>query len=102
MTKNPIINALAAAAYIGGLVQLMSLFVDSKVEVVAPLLIPMLMIGLFTLSAAVMALIFFYQPFQMYFDGEKKGAITLVLQSIGTFAVVVIVLFGIIVAVLHG
>lgn len=101
MTKNPIINALAAAAYIGGLVSLMSLFVDSKVETIAPLLLPMLMLGLFTLSAAAMVFIFFYQPFIMYFDGQKKEAITLVLQSFGCFAIVVVIVLGIVITVAH-
>jgi hypothetical protein len=92
MTKNPVINAFAAAAYIGGIVSLLSLFVDSKVEQTIPLLIPMVMISLFTLSAAVMGLIFFYEPFRMYFADEKEAAIKLVVQTVLTFAVLVALL----------
>ena len=98
MTKNPILNALAAAAYIGGLVGLMSLFVDSKVEETVPLLIPMLLISIFTLSAAVMGSIFFYQPFRMYFDGKKEEAVKLVAHTIATFAVLVVVLLVVVIA----
>lgn len=97
MTKNPILNALLAAAYIAGLVGLMSLFVDSKVEQTAPLLLPVLMISLFTLSAAVMGSIFFYQPFRMYFDGQKQEAATLVAQTIGAFGVMVVLLLGVVI-----
>lgn len=94
MTKNPLINALTAAAYIAALVGALSTFVDSQVETTAPLLLPALMISLFTLSAAIMALIFFYQPFRMYFDGQKQEAVKLVAQTIGVFAVLVVLLLG--------
>lgn len=87
MTKNPILNAILAAGYICGLVSLMSLFVDSEVEHVVPMLIPILMLSLFTLSAAVMTMIFFYEPFRMYFDGQKQEAVTLVVKTVGYFAV---------------
>ena len=86
MTKNPFINALLAAGYICGLVSLISLFADSEVEHVVPLLIPVLMLSLLTLSAAVMGAIFFYEPFRMYFDGQKQEAVTLIAQTIGCFA----------------
>ena len=97
MTKNPILNALAAAAYIAGLIGALSLFVDSKVETTAPLLLPALMVSLFTLSAAVMASIFFYQPFRMYFDGQKEQAVKLAAQTIGVFAVLVIALLAVVI-----
>lgn len=94
MTKNPILNALLAAGYIGVLVGALSLFVDSEVEHIAPLLLPLLMISLLTLSAALMGGIFFYQPFRMYFDGQKEQAVKLLAQSIGSFAVLVVILLG--------
>ena len=101
MTKNPILNAILAAGYICGLVSLMSLFVDSEVEHVVPMLIPILMLSLFTLSAAVMTMIFFYEPFRMYFDGQKQEAVTLVVKTVGYFAVfaVVVLATAIIIAV---
>ncbi len=97
MTKSPIINALLAAAYIVGLVSLMSLFVDSKVEEIMPFLLPILMISLFTLSAAVMGAIFFYQPFRMYFEGEKQQAFTLAAHTVGAFAVLVAALLTVVI-----
>lgn len=94
MTKNPFINALLAAGYICGLVSLMSLFVDSEVEHVVPMLIPILMLSLFTLSAVVMSMIFFYEPFRMYFDGQKQEAVTLVVKTVGYFAAFAAVLLA--------
>lgn len=99
MTKHPFINALLAAGYICGLVSLMSLFVDSEVEHTVPLLIPILMLSLFTLSAAVMSMIFFYEPFRMYFDGQKQEAVTLVAKTVGYFAVFAFVVLAIAVLV---
>ncbi|OGK11568.1 hypothetical protein A2954_01775 [Candidatus Roizmanbacteria bacterium RIFCSPLOWO2_01_FULL_37_12] len=49
---------------------------------------PIEFISLFTLSAAVMGFIFGYQPAQLYFDGKKKLAVNLFLQTIAYFAVI--------------
>ncbi len=84
MTKNPILNALSASAYIS-VIAFLAIYAP-HVDNVKSILIPMLMLSLFTLSAAVMAFLFFYQPFQLYFSGEKKKALHLFLQTIGAFA----------------
>ena len=73
MTKNPFINALTAVTYIVVLVSIMNLIPDngfdsSIVEFVAPILV----ISLFTLSAAVMGYVFCYQPLRLYLDGKKE------------------------------
>lgn len=84
MTKNPFLNAVAASLYIVLVVAVMS--VGTRI---APpkdsFLAPIAMISLFTLSAAVMAYIFCYQPILLYFDGKKKQATTLFLQTVGIF-----------------
>lgn len=93
MTKNPIINALSAALYIAGVVSI--LFFGSQFEGQEDtVLIPIAMLSLFSLSAAVMAFIFFYQPVTMYVEGEKKAAVTLLVQTIGSFAGVTAVLLA--------
>lgn len=96
MTKSPILNALIAALYIMSLVGLISLFADSEVERVLPFFMPIVVLSLFTLSAAFMGYTFFMQPFRMYFEGQKEQAIMLAAQTIGAFAVITIVLLGII------
>lgn len=97
MTKNPFLNALAAIAYIFLVASVM--FYGSKHA--GPdnsFLGPIAFISLFTLSAAVMACIFGYQPAQLYFDGKKKQAVKLLVQTIGIFGgytvIVVTLLFS--------
>lgn len=85
MSKSPFINAVAAAAYIVFIATVM----DSgtkRIGHVSSIIAPVAVLSLFTLSAAVMGYVFFFEPFQMYFDGKKKEAIHLALQSVAVFA----------------
>lgn len=54
------------------------------------ILAPITFISVFTLSAAIMAFIFFYQPLQLLIDGKKKEAVNLFIRTIGVFAGVTI------------
>src|SRR3989344_3311874 len=85
MAKNPILNALAAVLYITFVACVMFYGVEKKVPNNS-ILVPIAVLSLFTLSAAVMGYIFLYQPIQLYFDGKKKQAINLVLLTIAVFA----------------
>src|SRR3989344_1776138 len=94
MTKNPIHNALLASGYIVLVASLMffgSRFAGGPDTV----LVPIAMLSLFVLSAAVMAYLFLLQPVQMYLDGEKKEAIHLFAKTLATFAVITAILFAI-------
>ncbi len=90
MTKNPLINALAASLYIVVVASVMFYgpriagLVDQKDTVVAPIAV----ISLFTLSAAVMGWLFLSQPFQLYLDGEKKSAVSIFVQTVAVFAII--------------
>jgi len=92
VTKNPFINALAATLYITLVATIpffgKQLFGDGK-----SFLIPIAMLSLFTLSAAVMGYLFLYQPLLLLLDGHKKNAVKLFLQTIATFAGITAVLF---------
>jgi len=92
VTKNPFINALAATLYITLVATIpffgKQLFGDGK-----SFLIPIAMLSLFTLSAAVMGYLFLYQPLLLLLDGHKKDAVKLFLQTIATFAGITAVLF---------
>jgi hypothetical protein len=93
MTKNPFLNALAAGAYI----IIIGLVMDwgTKMAPKGPSLIaPIAVISLFTLSAAVMGYLFCYQPIQFYFDGKKKIAILLFLQTVAVFGILTAVALG--------
>ena len=92
MTKNPFVNAAGATLYIILVASLVfngqRLFGNGK-----SVLIPIAMLSLFTLSAAVMGYIFLYQPAQMYLDGKKKVALNLFLQTLATFAGITVLVF---------
>lgn len=96
MTKNPVINSLLATGYI----TLVSLGMEhaSRGHENEPdsFLAPVAFISLFTLSAAMMGLIFGYQPFKLYFDGKKKEAISHLFKTILTFAITTLILLTLI------
>lgn len=96
MTKSPIINSLFATGYI----TLVSFVMDyvSKQLPKGPqsFLAPVAFISMFTLSAAMMGLMFGYQPFELYFDGKKKEAVGLFLKTVLTFAITTSILLALI------
>lgn len=89
MTKNPLYNALAASAYIVLLVFLMNF--ESKIQIsenIASFIMPIIMLSLFTLSAAMMGYIFCYQPLRLFLEGEKEKAVKLFLKTVGIFGII--------------
>ncbi len=86
MTKNSLINALAASLYIVVVAFVMYYGPKLASEEKETILIPIAVISLFTLSAAVMGYLFLSQPIEMYFAGEKKEAISLFLKTVAIFA----------------
>jgi len=98
MSRNPIINAFSASAYIlliAGTLDLVSRTQGSKPDT---FFAPVAFLSLFTLSAAIMAYLFFYQPFQLFIDGKRKEAATLFLQTIGAFGAITIVIWILVIA----
>jgi hypothetical protein len=85
MTKNPILNALAAIVYIITIASVMFYGIENAAPIKS-VIGPIVIVSLFTLSAAVMGYIFFYQPLQLYLDGKKKDAVNLFLQTVAVFA----------------
>ena len=85
MTKNPYINALAAALYIVVVASIMTLGQKSGPD--PSVLVPIAVLSLFVLSAAVMGYVFFFQPVQMFLDGAKKESVDLFVKTIAAFAV---------------
>jgi hypothetical protein len=91
MSKNPVINGFSALAYIILIASVMywgTRMVKGPDTIIAPIAV----ISLFTLSAAVMGYLFCYQPIQLYFDGKKKQAVNLFLQTVTVFACITIIL----------
>lgn len=93
MTKNPFLNSFAASAYIALVVLLINFTSTLEPSSLDSFVAPLMMISLFTLSAAVMGYIFCYQPLRLYLDGKKEQAVRLFLQTIGVFACITLLFF---------
>lgn len=87
MTKNPVVNALGAAVYIILVVAVMTFVSQAQKNVPDNFLMPIVFLSLLTLSVAVMALLFFYQPLQFFIEGKKKEAVNLFAKTVGIFAI---------------
>lgn len=87
MSKNPLVNALGASAYIGLVVLLLNVVSRTQGNQPDTAFAPVAFLSLLTLSAAVMAYLFFYQPLQLFIGGKKKDAVDLFTRTVGAFAV---------------
>lgn len=98
MTKSPLLNALCASAYIILGVAVMTFVTQPLKDKPDTFFAPIVFLSLLTLSVAVMAVLFFYQPLMLFIDGKKKKAVNLFVQTVGVFAVftavVLILLFS--------
>lgn len=93
MTKNPIINGLSASIYIILVALVMNFIGKNASGINQSLLVPVAVISLFTLSAAIMGFLFGYQPGQLYFDKQKKEAVKLFLQTVAVFGAITVLVF---------
>ena len=92
MSKNPLINALGASGYIFLVVSIMTLVSQTQSNKPDTFFAPMAVLFMLTLSAAVMAYLFFYQPLLLVIDGKKKEAVSLFVRTIGIFAAITVVI----------
>jgi hypothetical protein len=91
MTKNPIVNALGASAYIFLVVAVMNFVTGPMKNKPDSFFAPIMLLFVLTLSVAVMAYLFFYQPFVLYFDNKKKEALDLFLKTILIFGMITLI-----------
>ena len=87
MTKNPFINALSSILYII-LVASVMFYGTEHTKPVHSVIVPVAVLSLFSLSAALMGYFFLYQPAQLYLDGKRKEATSLFVKTILVFAVI--------------
>lgn len=95
MTKNPILNALCAIAYIAGLVSLVfygQMIINVPFGDAPTVLIPIAFLSVFVFSAALMGYLFLYQPLLLILAGEKKQGTDLFLKTVAAFGVSAFVL----------
>ena len=92
MSKNPIINALSASAYIILGVTIMTFATEPLRNKPDTFFAPIVFLSLLTLSVAVMAFLFFYQPLLLFIEGKKKDAVNLFIKTVSIFAAITSVL----------
>lgn len=88
MSKNPLINAASASAYIILVVSIMTFVTSPLRNKPDTFFAPITMLFVLTLSVAVMAYLFFYQPLLLLIDGKKKPAVDLFVKTVGIFAAI--------------
>jgi hypothetical protein len=97
MSRNPIINAFSASAYIILVVSVMTFVTKPLRNKPDTFFAPVTVLFVLTLSVSVMAFLFFYQPLLLFIEGKKKEAVNLFVKTVGIFAtltaIVLILLF---------
>jgi len=88
MTKNPLINALSASAYITLIVTIMTFVTKPLQNKPDTFATPIIFLSMLSLSILIMAFLFFYQPILLFIDGKKKLALNLFVKTVGIFAVI--------------
>jgi hypothetical protein len=59
------------------------------------IIIPIAMLSLFVLSAAMMGYLFCLTPLQLYLDGHKKEGVNLFVGTLRIFAIITAFIFGV-------
>lgn len=94
MSKNPLVNATAAASYIIFVVSVMTFVTRPLRNKPDTFFAPITMLFMLTLSVTVMAYLFFYQPLLLFIEGKKKAAVDLFVKTVGAFAAMTAVVLG--------
>lgn len=96
MKWNPYLNAAGAAGYIGAVVLFMHFIQSLRHDTPDTLLDGMGAISLLVFSAAIMALLFFYQPVLKLIDNKRAEALSYFLKTLAMFGVITIVVLTIV------
>lgn len=91
MFKNPFANAFAASAYIILIVGVMTFATQPLRDKPDTFFAPVIVLFVLTLSVAVMAFLFFYQPLLFFIEGKKKEAVYLFVKTVEIFAAITVV-----------
>lgn len=94
MIKTPFVNALGASAYIVLVVTVMTFVTQPLKNKPDTFFAPITVLFVLTLSVAVMAYLFFYQPILLFIVGKKKDAVRYFASTVGFFAVFTIVVLA--------
>lgn len=91
MVKNPVVNAVSALVYIILVVAVMTYGTQPLHNKPDTFFAPVVFLLVFSLSAAIMAYLFFYQPLLLIIEGKKKAAVDFFVKTVGVFAIMTIV-----------
>lgn len=91
MSKNPVINALGASAYIVLVVCVMTFVTQPLKNKPDTLFSPIAVLFVLTLSAAVMSFLFFYQPVTLLTEGKKREAVDLFIKTVVVFGIITMI-----------
>ncbi|MFA6077524.1 MAG: hypothetical protein WC724_00735 [Candidatus Paceibacterota bacterium] len=89
--KKPFLYAFSAALYIVSLISVIYLASRFLKDVPETIIIPMTMLSIFVLSAAVMGFLFLSEPLSLLVEGKKREAIIYFAKIVGFFACFVII-----------
>lgn len=93
MTKNPILNALAAVGYITLFAVLLTTWSTLTTSDPNPVAAIVAFLSLFVFSATVMAYLVLYAPLRLLLDGDAEGAIKLFFKTLVAFASIAVLVF---------
>lgn len=82
--KKPFVHAFAAALYIAAIV--LGIHTTTFMPQKETIVIPMVMLGLFVLSAAVMGFLFLSEPIKLFLENRKQEAVVFFGKTVGAFA----------------
>ncbi len=89
--KRPFLHALAAALYIVCIVLVINTAGSVLRDQPETIIIPMTMLSLFVLSAAVMGFLFLSEPLQLFLENRNQEAVAFFTKTVGIFAGFVVV-----------
>ena len=92
MIKNPYLNAFMALGYIALIILVISKTSSIAANTPDTILAPVTMISLFVLSAAIMGILFVYEPLRLSLENQKQQALSFLIKTVGTFACFVVIL----------
>ncbi len=92
MIKNPYLNAFMALGYIAGIILIVNKTSSIAANTPDTILAPVTMLSLFVLSAAIMGILFVYEPLRLFLENQKQQALSFLLKTVGTFACFVLIL----------
>lgn len=87
---NPLLSALAAAAYIGVVAAFMHFITSLRHDTPDTLLDGIGILSLFVFSAAVMGFLFFYQPVLKLIENKRTEAVSYFVTTLGIFGAITI------------